>query len=187
MLESAFNLRPIEDRLGVPFSELQTMAAEVSGLTFDPQLLHPEQLALGIGSLGLEEVLADGDIETIISEHTHGLASFKNVFDLPFSTREQEISAQIFETLLPLKHHDQYATDDMALAEFSRTEKDTALAVLGRLGSRRALEVGIRHARKKRGNFHYSKWPTPQERRNYRDNPAVLLGPLKAPFAIKPQ
>lgn len=185
MTERDSNLGDIEARIGVSFADLRTMAAEAYGATYNPMLLHAEQLVRGIGSLGVDGTLEQTDIDAIVLYHTHEQTQLKGLVDLPFSECEHKISRSIFDTLAPLKHPDQYATYDSLLAEFSnKTEKALVPTILGRLGTRGALEVGIRYARKKRGNFPYAKWPSSDQRREYVRRPDPVLGALKVPYTI---
>lgn len=185
MTELDSNLGDIEARIGVSFTDLRNMAAEAYGAAYDPLLLHAEQLVQGIGSLGVDGALEQADIDAIILRHTHEQVPLKGRVDLPFSGCEHKISKSIFDTLAPLKHPDQYATYDTILAEFSdKAEKALVPTILGRLGTRGTLEVGIRYARKKRGNFHYAKWPSSDQRREYVRRPNPVLGALKEPHTI---
>lgn len=174
----------IEERMGVSFVDLRTMAAEVSGFTYDPGMLHAEQLTQSLGELGISSILEQADIDTIVTRHQREQHQYQGLFDLPFSEKERAISQQLFTTLLPFKHPDKYATDEELTADVAKADKCLVPVIVGRLSSRHILEDGSRYARKRRGNFHYTKWATPAQRREFVYRKTQVLDGLKIPFDL---
>lgn len=184
MSEIDHHFQTIEDKVGLPFVDLRTMAAELVGAHYDPKLLHTEQLLLGIGSLGVHS-LSQEELDLIVARHTTEQQKFKGRFDIPFSEKERTVSQRILNTLVPFKHPDKYATDDLLLTELADKEQKALLpSVVGRLSTREILETGTRYVRKRRGNVHYTKWASSDHRREYHYHANRVLNRLKEPYEI---